>query len=184
MVVEGDGDRRLAIELDGDKYHTPDRWTDDLGRQRVMERVGWRFWRCWGSSYLLDPEACFADLIDTLDQLEIKPSTLDLVSASYTEFRTADNAGTELKAPEIVAEETPIEVGDKVLVAFSDEPGRQHTLVIRQDGEDPAMGIYSIDHPVGKALLGAMVEDQITLALGDQVRTATVLGIEKESALA
>ena len=35
MVVEGNDDRRLAIELDGDKYHTPDRWADDLARQRV-----------------------------------------------------------------------------------------------------------------------------------------------------
>ncbi|MGH7077268.1 MAG: AAA domain-containing protein, partial [Acetobacteraceae bacterium] len=48
LVVEGSDDRRLAIELDGDKYHGPERWAEDLARQRVMERVGWRFWRCWG----------------------------------------------------------------------------------------------------------------------------------------
>jgi transcription elongation GreA/GreB family factor len=34
---------------------------------------------------------------------------------------------------------------------------------------------------MGKALLGAMVEDEISLALGDKVRIATVLGIEKRS---
>ena len=45
LVVEGRDDRRLAIELDGDQYHGPERWADDLARQRVMERVGWRFWR-------------------------------------------------------------------------------------------------------------------------------------------
>jgi very-short-patch-repair endonuclease len=68
MVVEGRGDQRLAIECDGDKYHGPERWADDMTRQRVLERVGWRFWRCWSSSYTIDPEGCMADLFATLRQ--------------------------------------------------------------------------------------------------------------------
>ena len=40
LVVEGAGDRRLAVECDGDKYHGPERWADDMRRQRVLERVG------------------------------------------------------------------------------------------------------------------------------------------------
>ena len=48
LVVEGEKDRRLAIELDGDKYHPPEKWTEDWKRQRTMERVNWQFWRCWG----------------------------------------------------------------------------------------------------------------------------------------
>ena len=77
MVVEGDADRPLAVELDGDKYHTPDRWADDLSRQRVMEQVGRRFWRCWGYSFLLDSQGCLADLIATFNELEIRPSAAD-----------------------------------------------------------------------------------------------------------
>ena len=69
LVVEGYDDRRLAIELDGDAYHGPERWSEDLARQRVMERVGWRFWRCWGSSFLLDPDACMDDLLRALRSL-------------------------------------------------------------------------------------------------------------------
>lgn len=49
FVVEGAGDRRLAVELDGDPYHGPDKWVTDRYRQRALERMGWRFWRCWGS---------------------------------------------------------------------------------------------------------------------------------------
>jgi very-short-patch-repair endonuclease len=30
LVVEGRDDQRLAIELDGDQYHGPERWTQDL----------------------------------------------------------------------------------------------------------------------------------------------------------
>jgi REase_MTES_1575/AAA domain len=41
MVVEGESGRRLAIECDGDLYHGPERWADDMRRQRILERVGW-----------------------------------------------------------------------------------------------------------------------------------------------
>ena len=37
FVVEGEGDRRLAVELDGDRFHGPDRWADDLRRQEQPE---------------------------------------------------------------------------------------------------------------------------------------------------
>jgi very-short-patch-repair endonuclease/transcription elongation GreA/GreB family factor len=182
IVVEGDADRRLAVELDGDKYHTPERWADDLSRQRIMERVGWRFWRCWGSSFLLDPEGCFADLVVTLNDLGIRPAAADPGPSSHTEFRVLDDkTKTETRIESTLSEETSVQVGDRVLVTFNDEPGRQHTIVISADGNDPALGIYSTNHFMGKALLGAMVEDEISLALGDKVRIATVLGIEKRS---
>jgi very-short-patch-repair endonuclease len=182
MVVEGDADRRLAIELDGDKYHTPDRWADDLSRQRVMERVGWRFWRCWGSSFLLDPESCFADLIGTLNELQIRPSALDPGPSSYTEFRVIqDLSKIDPRAISTADEEQVVEVGDQVLVMFNDEPGRQHTIVVSADKTDEIMGIYSANHSLGKAMLGAIVEDQISFVLAEKVRTATILGIEKPS---
>jgi len=43
MVVEGTGDIRLALECDGDEFHGPDRWAQDMTRQRVLERAGWTF---------------------------------------------------------------------------------------------------------------------------------------------
>ncbi|MCG8562406.1 MAG: AAA domain-containing protein, partial [Hyphomicrobiales bacterium] len=90
MVVEGANDRRLAIELDGDQYHTPERWTDDLVRQRTLERMGWRFWRCWGSSYYLDPDGCMQDLIGTLDSMGISPLGQADTRNVYTEHRVVE----------------------------------------------------------------------------------------------
>jgi very-short-patch-repair endonuclease len=58
LVVEGHQGRRLAIECDGDRYHTPDVWMEDLHRQRVLERAGWTFWRCWGSTAFLPIGVC------------------------------------------------------------------------------------------------------------------------------
>ncbi|ABC23321.1 DNA helicase [Rhodospirillum rubrum F11] len=73
FVVEGADDRRLAIELDGDKYHGPDRWAHDLRRQKALERLGWIFWRCWGSSWISDRQGCLDDLKATMTRLGIEP---------------------------------------------------------------------------------------------------------------
>jgi len=87
MVIEGDQDRRLAVELDGDKYHPAEKWMEDWSRQRTMERVGWKFWRCWGSSYILDPDACMNDLITTLKAMQIHPSDSKVRLNIFTEHR-------------------------------------------------------------------------------------------------
>ena len=85
FVVEGENDRRLAIELDGDKYHGPDRWAEDMRRQSALERVGWIFWRCWGSHWIADPEGCLADLKVTLNRLGIEPIGMAAAPGVYTQ---------------------------------------------------------------------------------------------------
>ena len=40
LVVEGENDRRLVIECDDDRYHGTDKWSDDMVRQRILERAG------------------------------------------------------------------------------------------------------------------------------------------------
>lgn len=75
MVVEGDADSRLAIECDGDRYHGPDQWDSDMRRQRILERAGWRFWRCFASTFVLHKDEVVLDLIDTLASYGIQPSS-------------------------------------------------------------------------------------------------------------
>ena len=74
MVAEGANGARLAIECDGDRYHGPDMWRQDMNRQRVLERVGWRFWRCFASSFYRDTEAVVKDLLDALSRMGIQPA--------------------------------------------------------------------------------------------------------------
>src|SRR5262249_29100468 len=81
LVVEGEGDRRLAIELDGDRHHGPERWFEDFARQQVLERVGWRFWRCFASSWHRDPKGTLGELVNELHQLGIEPH-IDVGSSS------------------------------------------------------------------------------------------------------
>lgn len=73
MVVEGDSDTRLAIECDGDEFHGPDRWQHDMNRQRVLERAGWVFWRCFASTWVLRKDEVLAELIEKLTAMGISP---------------------------------------------------------------------------------------------------------------
>lgn len=73
LVVEGAGDERLAIECDGDEYHGQHQWTHDMNHQRVLERAGWVFWRCFASTWSLHKNEVLTELLDRLTAMSIKP---------------------------------------------------------------------------------------------------------------
>jgi REase_MTES_1575 len=73
MVVEGAGDIRLAIECDGDEFHGPDRWQHDMNRQRILERAGWIFWRCFASTWTLRKDEVLFELLQRLHAMGIDP---------------------------------------------------------------------------------------------------------------
>jgi len=73
LVVDGANHARLAIECDGDKHHGPDKWSADVRRQRVLERAGWTFWRCFASTFVRRRQAVLDDLARALDALAIRP---------------------------------------------------------------------------------------------------------------
>lgn len=88
MVIEGAGDNRLAIELDGDEYHGPDRWQDDMNRQRVLERAGWVFWRCFASTWSLRKDEVLYELLARLTAMGIEPLGAIEHTPSLVEKRT------------------------------------------------------------------------------------------------
>ncbi|GAB3803714.1 AAA domain-containing protein [Virgibacillus kimchii] len=72
LVVEGMRNR-LAIECDGDRWHGLDKWEEDMERQRILERVGWTFWRIRGSEFYLNRERALDPLWRKLEEMEIEP---------------------------------------------------------------------------------------------------------------
>ena len=84
MVVEGKDGRRLAVECDGDRFHGPGQWSDDMARQRVLERAGWVFWRCFASSFVRRRREVVEDLLATLKMLRIEPMSEDESDADYS----------------------------------------------------------------------------------------------------
>ncbi len=77
MVVEGMRNR-LAVECDGDTWHGPDRWEQDMERQRLLERIGWVFWRVMASTFYRNPEKAMQSLWVQLDEMGIEPTKLSL----------------------------------------------------------------------------------------------------------
>lgn len=91
FVVEGSEGRRLAIECDGDRFHGPGQWADDMARQRVLERAGWTFWRCFASSFVRRRQEVLVDLLQTLTSLGIEPVGSESVdSTPWVEYREVD----------------------------------------------------------------------------------------------
>lgn len=71
LVIQGEN-ARLAVECDGDQYHTLERWEDDQARERQLRRAGWEFWRVSGSSFYRYKERALDSLWKKLDELGIK----------------------------------------------------------------------------------------------------------------
>ena len=90
LVVEGADDRRLAIELDGDAWHGPEKWDHDMARQAALERAGWTFWRVFGSQWLSDRTYWWNNLLDRLRIMEIEPIGAEASDDVFTEFRVFD----------------------------------------------------------------------------------------------
>jgi hypothetical protein len=99
MVVEGADRRRLAVECDGDRYHGPEQWRQDMRRQRVLERVGWRFWRCFASSFYREPDGVLNELVEMLTRMGIEPvgkSETSRPERRFTEHRMIEPRSASL----------------------------------------------------------------------------------------
>jgi hypothetical protein len=67
---------RLAIACDGDSWHGPDAYEHELASQRDLERCGWQFFRVRESAFYVDEPAVLAELLATLQELDIQPAGL------------------------------------------------------------------------------------------------------------
>jgi restriction endonuclease-like protein len=64
--------RKLSVECDGEKWHTPEQLQNDLERQAILERLGWIFVRVRGSIFFRNPDAAMAPVFAKLADLEIE----------------------------------------------------------------------------------------------------------------
>lgn len=183
LVVEGAGGRRLAVECDGDRFHGPGQWREDMRRQRVLERVGWRFWRCFASSFYADPDGVTAELVDTLARAGIAPreaATGEAGPSPWVEHRVAAGpADTVLEAMADTRTARPVVagIGDRIVVSFADD--RRPVAFVLSDGVDaPARGLVPLASPLGQALLGLEPEDEVELPFAAGPRKVMVERVE------
>ena len=181
MVVEGEGGRRLAVECDGDTFHGPEQWRRDMSRQRVLERVGWRFWRCFASSFYRDRQGVIGDLVSVLSTLGIEPTPSGETASTHTAWRYVEhkvvtdpkavNGGIDASVPPKGSEGTEIDTpgvsqGDRVIICYS-ESGRRLSFELTDDSTDLEKGKVSVTSPLGQAVLGAEEGEEIEFLLDD-----------------
>lgn len=81
LVVTGAAGR-LAVECDGDAFHTsPEQMRADMERERELKRCGWEFWRIRESEYYLDTIGSLSGLWTELDKRGIRPGPIAAVES-------------------------------------------------------------------------------------------------------
>lgn len=65
--------RKIAIECDGDKHHPPEKIAEDMARQAILERLGWKFIRIRGSRFYRDSDGVIKEVFQELEYLGATP---------------------------------------------------------------------------------------------------------------
>jgi len=98
LVVEG-LDNRLAVECDGDNWHGPDRYYEDMARQRQLERAGLTFVRIRESEFYADRDGAVRRIVEACEELGIR-QVGEQGSAAYSASSTPTVSVAEADIPE------------------------------------------------------------------------------------
>ena len=141
LVVEGNDDRRLAIECDGDQYHQDIQ--ADQERQRLLEGLGWEFWRIWGSDWARNQSECLQELLDELKKRGIEPIGYEETAgrSEFSEARVVD--ARELYAHEESPDEKTIEEVEVSEDAEEDHSAKQNNAAPEEHEDTPSTVVVS-----------------------------------------
>ena len=74
-IVVRDGAKKIALECDGDRWHSgAEKVYADMERQMILERLGWQFIRLRGSTYYRDPHKAMQGVRRELEAHDIHPA--------------------------------------------------------------------------------------------------------------
>ncbi|OBR90027.1 RecBCD enzyme subunit RecD [Clostridium ragsdalei P11] len=73
-------DKKIAIECDGEKWHGEEKFEEDMIRQSILERLGWRFIRIRGSKFYRDKIQTMKGVCDKLNNNGIYPTSSEATS--------------------------------------------------------------------------------------------------------
>jgi hypothetical protein len=146
-----------------------------------LERVGWTFWRCFGSDYTIDTEGVVADLVSTLERMGIQPIGNQVEQYRYTEHRlVGESIGSQEAANPSVPDGVDdsdfgpgaqLAVGDRVVIRFVDRQS-QHPLsfTIVESKSDEQNGYLDINSDLAKALSRSEPDEEVMLMVEGQER--------------
>ncbi|MBR6001088.1 MAG: DUF559 domain-containing protein, partial [Oxalobacter sp.] len=85
------GKKRVAVECDGDRYHSSsDQITKDMERQTILERIGWRFIRIRGSEFYRNQTLAIDRVVNELTGLDIYPEKQDVKTYDKSVYSLKD----------------------------------------------------------------------------------------------
>jgi hypothetical protein len=70
-------------------------------------------------------------------------------------------------------------VGDLVFIRYDDQPDRRLSVRLSNTENNPNNGIVHVSQPLATAILGASLDEPITVNIGNRSRTAVIESIEK-----
>jgi len=70
-------DNKVAIECDGERWHGDDKLMEDMSRQAILERLGWRFIRIRGSEFFRNEITSMENVINKLNNMGIYPENIN-----------------------------------------------------------------------------------------------------------
>ncbi len=184
LVVEGENDRRVAIECDGDRYHGPDRWVSDMNRQRILERAGWTVWRCFASRFVRDQRQVMEELVGFLSERGIQPvGGSDEWTSRHVELRAwrssesaEDDAQDEVDLPTEPAENCegqPDHSSDELAtVAPSDDEEKDSARVTEAQVQEQILQLMSDGQVWSNSQLKEALPDHLPLSSADRAPAA------------
>lgn len=115
------GQKMIALECDGEQYHSSDaQIRNDLERQTILERLGWHFIRIRGSEYYKNPEKTMQRVVEELKGYGIEPEDYKTLNSHTTHFELLERV--KIAAQKYLSEETEIkDIQDDIIAAALDE---------------------------------------------------------------
>jgi very-short-patch-repair endonuclease len=197
LVVEGI-DARLAVECDGDEWHGPEQFEQDMSRQRQLERAGWTFVRVRESDFYANRADAVAAVIDACEELGVRPRDIGEEAHVSSAAPDSDSQGGPVpEEVEEVTEELPVErepaeggllqvvpAGSSVACGFPDprdaSPRNVRAAlqrIIETDGPVTRDSVYRlyVDGCAGLQRAGKVVRQALNQALAAMLRSGEVI---------
>ncbi len=151
MVMYLSGGTKIAVECDGDKWHGPEQYQNDMMRQKVLERCGWQFFRVRGYEYYTNRIKALEPLWELISKIE-KKETITNSEKENTSTIEAQHEQAINSTNEIVSEEEVLEPEIKKA-----KPNMEQTGLVANDSEmflryfnlyKSGMYVMSMDEPL------------------------------------
>ena len=182
----------LGVECDGATYHSSRSARErDCYRQEILEGLGWHLHRIWSTNWFNDQgseiEKLRLRIEETLAERKRKleeEETARLFAASPVEHEEQSGADAEASlwmSPEEGNLEdglNVVEIGDRVHIVDLDSQSKWNFLLTA--GEDnPVGGTISVKQPLGEALLGSELGEEVEFLVNNRIHLVTVEKIIK-----